>query len=77
MSTTETTDIKEVVKQKYGEAALRVKSGGSSCCGATAQHGMLRSHHHRTSTTPRRPGRFPKRRCWPRSAAAIPRRWPN
>jgi arsenite methyltransferase len=26
-------DIKEVVKQKYGEAALRVMSGGSSCCG--------------------------------------------
>jgi len=34
MSTTQTTDIKEVVKQKYGEAALRVTSGGSSCCGA-------------------------------------------
>ena len=34
MSTAETTDIKEVVKQKYGEAALRVTSGGSSCCGA-------------------------------------------
>src|SRR3954449_3792420 len=33
MSTTET-DIKEVVRQKYGEAALRVTSGGSSCCGA-------------------------------------------
>jgi SAM-dependent methyltransferase len=32
-------DIKEVVKQKYGEAALRVKSGGSSCCGATASRG--------------------------------------
>jgi len=32
---TETTDIKEVVKQKYGEAALRVTSGGSSCCGAS------------------------------------------
>jgi SAM-dependent methyltransferase len=31
-----TTDIKEVVKQKYGEAALRVRSGGSSCCGAAA-----------------------------------------
>ena len=31
-----TTDIKQVVKQKYGEAALRVKSGGSSCCGAAA-----------------------------------------
>ncbi len=39
MSTTETTDIKEVVRQKYGEAALRVKSGGSSCCGATASTG--------------------------------------
>jgi SAM-dependent methyltransferase len=36
MSATESTDIKEVVKQKYGEAALRVKSGGSSCCGAAA-----------------------------------------
>src|SRR5213079_3289198 len=33
--TTETADIKEVVKQKYGEAALRVQSGGSSCCGAS------------------------------------------
>jgi SAM-dependent methyltransferase len=30
------TDIKEVVKEKYGEAALRVLSGGSSCCGASA-----------------------------------------
>src|SRR6204780_2078030 len=29
------TDIKEVVKEKYGQAALRVKAGGSSCCGAT------------------------------------------
>ena len=32
-------DVKEVVKQKYGEAALRVKTGGSSCCGATASTG--------------------------------------
>ena len=28
-------NIKEVVKEKYGQAALRVGSGGSSCCGAT------------------------------------------
>jgi len=35
-----TTDIKEVVKEKYGHAALRVKSGGSSCCGATAAGGL-------------------------------------
>lgn len=30
------TDIKEVVKEKYGQAALRVTSGGTTCCGATA-----------------------------------------
>jgi arsenite methyltransferase len=27
-------EIKEVVKERYGQAALRVTSGGSSCCGA-------------------------------------------
>jgi arsenite methyltransferase len=30
------TDIKEVVKEKYGQAALRVRAGGCSCCGAAA-----------------------------------------
>jgi SAM-dependent methyltransferase len=39
MSTTDAAGIKEVVKEKYGQAALRVKSGGSSCCGATASTG--------------------------------------
>jgi arsenite methyltransferase len=29
-------NIKDVVKEKYRQAALRAKSGGSSCCGATA-----------------------------------------
>jgi SAM-dependent methyltransferase len=29
-----TTAIKEVVREKYGQAALRVNAGGSSCCGA-------------------------------------------
>ena len=34
------TDIKEVVKEKYGQAALRVTGGGgSSCCGATPATG--------------------------------------
>ena len=32
-------DIKEVVKEKYGQAALRVSGGGSSCCGATPGSG--------------------------------------
>ena len=31
--------IKEVVKEKYGQAALRVSGGGSSCCGATPGSG--------------------------------------
>jgi arsenite methyltransferase len=29
------TKIREVVKEKYGNAALRVTSGGSSCCGVS------------------------------------------
>src|SRR5262252_6338047 len=32
-------DIKEVVRQKYGEAAFRVTTGGSSCCGASSATG--------------------------------------
>jgi arsenite methyltransferase len=33
-------NIKEVVKEKYGLAALRVTSGGSSCCEATPANGL-------------------------------------
>jgi arsenite methyltransferase len=29
-------ELKEVVKEKYGQAALRLNAGGSSCCGASA-----------------------------------------
>jgi arsenite methyltransferase len=32
-------NIRDVVKQKYGSAALRVTTGGSSCCGATPATG--------------------------------------
>ncbi|MFO1307301.1 MAG: arsenite methyltransferase [Burkholderiales bacterium] len=28
------TDLKDIVRRKYGEAAKRARSGGSSCCGA-------------------------------------------
>ena len=34
-----TPDIKEIVKEKYGQAALRVTNGGSSCCGASPVNG--------------------------------------
>jgi SAM-dependent methyltransferase len=29
-------EIKEIVKEKYGQAALRVNTGGRSCCGVSA-----------------------------------------
>jgi SAM-dependent methyltransferase len=29
-------ELKEIVREKYGQAALRVNAGGSSCCGAGA-----------------------------------------
>src|SRR6202034_2043492 len=52
-----TTDIKEVVKEKYGQAALRVTAGGSSCCGATASSGccdpVLVGYFRRDSTVRR------------------------
>ena len=32
-----TESLKDVVREKYGQAALRVHSGGSSCCGASAR----------------------------------------
>jgi arsenite methyltransferase len=34
-------DIREVVKEKYGQAALRVSGGGSSCCGALPRDGCV------------------------------------
>src|SRR5690349_1720157 len=37
MNTSE--ELRDVVKEKYGQAALRVTSGGSSCCGAEAACG--------------------------------------
>jgi arsenite methyltransferase len=35
-------NVKEIVKEKYGEAALRVtnKTGGNSCCGSAASGGL-------------------------------------
>jgi SAM-dependent methyltransferase len=36
----DSTNLRDVIKEKYGQAALRVKSGGSSCCGATAAGGL-------------------------------------
>ncbi len=34
------TDIKEIVKEKYGEAAKRAAAGKTDCCGGTAAEGI-------------------------------------
>jgi arsenite methyltransferase len=33
------TDLKEIVREKYRQAALRVRQEGGSCCGGSAAHG--------------------------------------
>ncbi len=35
----DSSDIKEIVKEKYGQAATRVKSGGRGCCGPASSSG--------------------------------------
>ena len=70
-------DLKDVVKDQYGQAALRVTSGGSSCCGATASRGCDDIRSRLTFTTHHRPDRFPKRLSSLPSAVEIPPRWRN
>jgi hypothetical protein len=58
------TDIKEVVKEKYGQAALRVTAGGTSWCGgsaATSCDDPIASHlvRRRSSRAPKARFRFP------------------
>ena len=73
----ESTNIKEVVKEKYGEAALRVNSGGSACCGATsAATGCGPDPITSNLYDAGNPARFPRKRCWPRWAAEIQPHWP-
>ena len=68
-------DIKEVVKEKYGQAALRVHTGGSSCCGsaASSQCGADPITHNLYAAG--ETGALPQGPSWPHWAAAIPRRW--
>ena len=35
----DTPNVKQIVKEKYGQAALRVVEGGSTCCGASPTRG--------------------------------------
>jgi arsenite methyltransferase len=47
-------DVKGAVKEKYGQAALRVRSRASSCCGAASTHAAtnpITSNHYDDSET--------------------------
>ncbi len=67
-------NIKEVVKEKYAEAALRVTNGGSSCCGAQPATGAGCDPITSNLYDPAEAGQLPRKPCWPRSVAATPRR---
>src|SRR5512147_2935258 len=45
----DSSEIKEIVKEKYGQAAVRVKSGGGGCCSAASAFGeedpITRGHY--------------------------------
>ena len=62
--------IKDVVQQKYGEAALPGAAAASSRVVDAATRLLRPIRSRRTSTTRRRPRRFPLKRCSRRSAAA-------
>ncbi len=40
-------DIKDAVKERYTQAALRVRNGGKGCCGASCATTTTESRHHR------------------------------
>ena len=71
-----TTNIKEAVREKYGEAALRVLSGETSSCCETSCCGDP-IHHFAISITPIRLARYRKKRSKLRWVAEIPPHWPR
>jgi Fe-S cluster assembly iron-binding protein IscA len=47
-------DVKEIVREKYGQAALRVKAGQSGCCGTAPSAQSCCDPITSTSTVPGR-----------------------
>ena len=69
-------NIKDTVKEKYGAAALRASTGGSSSCGATAASSScgcdpITSNLYDAAQS----DEIPAEAMQPRSAAEIPLRW--
>ena len=59
--------ITDVVREKYGEAARRVTSGGGSCCGPSAAVDACATPSRRTCMTRRRSPGCPRTPSWRRS----------
>ena len=70
-------NIKEVVKEKYGEAALAGEEWRQFVLRGNRCQRLAAIRLLPISTTPRRQARFPRKPCLLRWAAEIPRRWPN
>ena len=57
-----TTPVKDIVREKYGQAASRVAEGAASaCCGGAAASGRAAIRSPPISTMPRRPASCPRR----------------
>ena len=72
------TDIKDVVKEKYGQAALRVKSWRQqSAAEPPRQAARVATRSLPICTTPPRRDKSPRRPCSPRWGAEIQPHWRN
>jgi len=68
-------DIKEIVKEKYGQAALRVTSAAvPAAARRPVRDAAIRSH--RICMTHPRHSKFPKKLCWPPLGCGIQPLWP-
>jgi len=67
--------IKELVRNEYGQAALQVKSGGSSCCGdkTAGKFDPITSNLYRSSET----GSLPLEALLASLGCGNPTPWPN
>ncbi len=72
-----TENIKEAVKEHYGQAALRVNAGGSACCGSgSAVEGCadpITSNLYDSSQA----SEIPQEALLASLGCGIPPRWPN
>ena len=68
--------VRDLVKEKYGQVAVQVATGGTSCCGSTTSQGRcdpVTSNLYGSAET----ADLPREAVAASLGAAIPPRWPN